>query len=315
MKSSDSGASRFLRRKPNFFMAVLAVIVAIILWVLVSRRDWVETEIEINIDYNSIPANLVVTDGQVNKLLVRLRGPEPLLRSLSRDHINYPINLSDIKKGDNIIPLSPEKLGARMRAFSIIDIQPSRIEIIADALAQKTVPLRVEFDSPLSDEALTIENQSASPSTVILRGPEKVLADISVLPVIVRPDPKITGKPQKVEITLDTQSFVTATPSIVTVQFTITSGRRELTREVPVSIAGDLLDHYQIEPKAIKLLLEVPEALSRDNKYLDQCKASVAPPPMQEGEILNLPITIVTPEGMKILSHPQKEVMVKKIKN
>lgn len=315
MKSSDSGASRFLRRKPNFFMATLAVIVAILLWVLVSRRDWVETEIEVNIDYNNIPANLVVTDGQISKLLVRLRGPEALLRSLTRDHINYPINLSGIKKGDNIIPLSPERLGARMRAFNVIDIQPTRIEIIADALTQKTVPVRVEFDSPLSDEALTIENQSASPSTVVLRGPEKVLSDISFLPVIVRPDPKITGKPQKLEITLDTQSFVTATPSAVTVQFTITSGRRELSREVPVSIAGDLIDHYQITPEAIKLLIEVPEALSKDTKYLGQCKATVAPPPMQEGEILNLPIAIVTPEGMKILSPPQKEVIVKKIKN
>ncbi|MDE5831880.1 MAG: YbbR-like domain-containing protein [Desulfovibrio sp.] len=317
MKSSDDDPGRFFKRKPNIYLAAIAVVIGVILWVFVSRKDLVDTEIEVGIDYNKIPANLVITDGQISKILVRLRGPERLLRTLSRER--YPINLSDIKKGENLIPLSQDKIldqmKAQMRGFKIIDIQPPRIELIADAIADKTVPVRVEYDSPLSDEALTIENLSVIPSTVVLKGPEKTLAGISFLPVVVRPDPKITGQVQTLEPTLDTDNFVTADPSRVKVQFIITSERVAVTRDVPVTIAGDLQDHYEINPAFIKLVIEVPEALSKDVKYIQQCRATVAPPPMEEGKEKTLPITIVTPEGMKILSPPPKNALVTKISN
>ena len=80
MKSSENnGASR---RAPHLFSMLLAVLVAVVMWYGVSVSDRLETQMEVNIDYYGIPPNLVVTDGLVSKITVRLRGPEALLRSI-----------------------------------------------------------------------------------------------------------------------------------------------------------------------------------------------------------------------------------------
>ena len=75
MKSSDPS-----RRPPHLLSMLLAVFIAVSMWYMVSVRDRLEAQIEVNLDYVGVPANLVVTDGLISKAIVRLRGPETLLR-------------------------------------------------------------------------------------------------------------------------------------------------------------------------------------------------------------------------------------------
>ena len=228
MKSSENNGG--LRRAPHLFSLLVAVLAAVAMWYVVSVRDRLEAQVEVNIDYYGIPPNLVVTDGLISKITVRLRGPETLLRSIPQQRLTQAVDLSDIKKGVTIVPLGGDNLGPNFRAFELVDIQPPRIVIKADTLLERSVPLRTIVDSPLRGGALTVENVSVSPATVVLRGPEDVVSDISSVPLTIMLDPKAAGTTVHQTIALDTPSLVTATPSSVRVQYTITSGRTVVSR-------------------------------------------------------------------------------------
>lgn len=311
--SSKDGLAKLTRRPPNFLIMLMAVGVATIMWYFVSIRDRLEAQVEINLDYTGIPANLMVTDGLVSKMTVRLRGPQTLLRSIPREKLNQTIDLSKIKKGENAVPLSGDGLGASFRAFDVVDIQPPRIVVKADNFTERNVPVRYEIESPLRENAFTVGNVSVDPGNVVISGPEEVISKISWLPLVIRPDPSKAGSlPESQRITLDTPSLVSATPSAVNVTYTITSGRATIARECPVTIVGDQDNAYEVKPNQIAFRIEVPEALAKNAQYLKQLEVSVVPPPMRPGEKTRVRLRVRAPEGMIIKNQSQMEVELTK---
>ena len=75
--------SKNSRKAPHLLSLLVAFAVAVGMWYVVSVRDRLEVQLEVGIEYNGIPSGLVVTDGLVSKVQVRLRGPEILLRSIN----------------------------------------------------------------------------------------------------------------------------------------------------------------------------------------------------------------------------------------
>lgn len=300
---------------PSWFFMLLAVIAATSMWYIVTVRDRIEAQLEVNIDYFDYPPNLVVTKGLINKATIRLRGPETLLRSIPKQRLNWPIDLSSIKKGVTIIPFTNEKLSPALRKFEVVDIQPSRLEVTADTLIERNVKVNPILESPLASTALTIENQTVSPSTVIIKGPEEDVAKISDVPVRIPLNPKNVGTPIQQVLPLDTPNFVTATPSSVTVRYTITSGRTVLSRICPLTLSGDSLHAYAITPDELNIMIEVPEALAHSANYLKKLEANVVVPPLDAGESKKARIHFRLPEGMTILGNPPTEVMVTRLKN
>ena len=185
--------SKNSRKAPHLLSLLVAFAVAVGMWYVVSVRDRLEVQLEVGIEYNGIPSGLVVTDGLVSKVQVRLRGPEILLRSISSRSLTEAINLSNIKKGTTIVPLTSDNMGPSLRAFELVDVQPPRIVITADTLAERSVPIRAVLESPLRSGALTVENVTVSPASVTLRGPEGVISSINNLPLGIRLDPKAAG--------------------------------------------------------------------------------------------------------------------------
>ena len=312
MKSSENNGS--LRRAPHLLSLLVAVLAAVGMWYVVSVRDRLEAQVEVNIDYYGIPPNLVVTDGLISKITVRLRGPETFLRSIPLQRLTQAVDLSDIKKGVTVVPLGGDNLGPTFRAFELVDIQPPRIVIKADTLMERSVPLRTIVDSPLRGGALTVENVSVSPATVVLRGPEDVVSDISSVPLTIMLDPKAAGTTVHQTITLDTPSLVTANPPSVRVQYTITSGRTVVSRRCKVELAGENRRQYTVEPEEVTVLVEVPEALAKSARYLGQLEVSVTPPALEPEQSKKVELRFRLPEGMTLLNPATEEVTVSRKK-
>lgn len=311
MKSSEK---KTLKSGPSWLAMLLALLVAAAMWYIVSIRDRIEGQVEININYYDIPPNLVVTNGLVNKVTVRLKGPEALLRSLPKERLTQSVSLASIKKGVTIVPLPSQSLSPTFRAFEIIDVQPPRIVVTADTLMERSVPVRAIVDSPLRGGALTVENVSVSPATVILRGPEDVVSAIANVPVTIPLDPKAAGTTVQQTMTLDTPSLVTSQPAAVRVRYTITSGRAVLSRACQVRVAHDASHHYTVQPKEVNLLVEVPEALAKSANYLNGLEVSATPPPLEIGESKKVKVRARLPEGMSLLNLSDEEVTITRIK-
>lgn len=299
MKSSEPSAAR---RLPNLFSALLALCVAVGLWYMVSVRDRLEAQLEVNLDYVGIPPGLMITDGLINKAVVRLRGPETLLRSAMRTAVSETINLSSIKKGVTVVPLNADHLDSRFRAFELIDVQPPRIQVTADTVMERTVPVKTVVDSPLRNGALTVENVSVTPATVLLRGPEELISAMSSVPLTIMLDPRAAGSTVQKVLPLDTPGLVTSTPSSVKVQYTITSGRTLVKRRCRVALIGANKRDYQLEPPEVELEVEVPEALAQHSRYLNELVVSVLVPVLPPGGAEPAPLRFNLPAGMTIVS-------------
>ena len=288
--------SKNSRKAPHLLSLLVAFAVAVGMWYVVSVRDRLEVQLEVGIEYNGIPSGLVVTDGLVSKVQVRLRGPEILLRSISSRSLTEAINLSNIKKGTTIVPLTSDNMGPSLRAFELVDVQPPRIVITADTLAERSVPIRAVLESPLRSGALTVENVTVSPASVTLRGPEGVISSINNLPLGIRLDPKAAGTTVEQTLLLDTPSLVTSNPASVKVQYTITSGR------TVISVEAQNASQFTVEPSHVEVMVEVPDALARNSSYLKRLEVMVVPPALEPGQKGTAEPRIQLPEGMTILN-------------
>lgn len=302
------------KNMPHLLSVLIAIITAVSMWYVVSVRDRLEAQLEINIDYHGVPSNLVITDGLVTKVHVRIRGPELLLRSILQQTLSQSIDLSGIKKGTTVVPLSSEHMGPQLRAFELIDVQPPRIVVKADNLMERSVPVRAEIESPLRSGVLTVENVIVSPASVTLRGPESVLSDMSHVPLIITLDPNAAGTTVRQTLALDTPSLVNAMPGSVEVQYTITSGRTVVTRQVKVEVEAENARNYAVEPGSLELLVEVPEALARNSTYLRKLGVIVVPPPMEIGQSRQVDPRIRLPEGMTLLNPSVNRVTISRKK-
>lgn len=302
------------KKMPHLLSLAVAIITAVGMWYVVSVRDRLEAQLEVSIDYNGVPPNLVITDGLISKVHVRMRGPELLLRAITQQTLTQAINLSGIKKGTTVVPLSGEHMGPQLRAFELIDVQPPRIVVKADNLIERSVPVRAEIESPLRSGVLTVENVIVSPASVTLRGPESVLSDMSHVPLIITLDPNAAGTTVRQNLPLDTPSLVNAMPGSVEVQYTITSGRTVVTRQVRVEVEAQNAQNYAVEPETLELLVEVPEALAKNSSYLRKLGGIVVPPPMEVGQSRQVDPRIRLPEGMTLLNPSVNPVTISRKK-
>ncbi|MDR2573235.1 MAG: YbbR-like domain-containing protein [Desulfovibrio sp.] len=294
----------------SLFSLVVAVFVSVSIWYMVSVRERRETQIDVIVDYFGIPADLVVTEGLVEKVTVRLRGPETLLRTFTQQRLVWTVNLSNVRKGATTVPLTSEILGRSAQTFDVVDIQPSRIVVKADRLVERSVPLRYILDSPLRGDALTVGEVDITPPAVVLRGPERVVSGISSLPVTITLDPRAAGSRVTENITLDTPNFVTSSPPVVQVKYAITSGRAVLSRQCRINLIAENSRLYDVSPEEVTISVEVPEALSKNSRYLNQLEVSAIPPKLESGQKAKAILQFRVPEGMTVLNPPLEEVII-----
>ncbi len=296
----------FSSKKQSVLLHVVSILISVCIatamWYMVSVRDRIEMQIDVNMDYIGIPKNLIVTDGLIKKITVRIRGPEALLRNVNSPHLSHQINLSHIKKGVSIVPLTAEKLSGYYRAFDVLDVQPPRIVVKADLIVERMVPVQPQLKSSLRKGAVTVSDVSVTPSSVTVRGPESVVADITSLRLPIDIDARASGSAVEQTLPLDSPSLVTLTPNNVRVNYTVTSKRVSVDHRYTVEVSSDTPDDFVVTPERVTLAVEVPENLANNKGYLNGLRLSVIPPvDLNEGDSVELPVHYRTPDGMVVL--------------
>ncbi len=305
----------FSSKKQSILLHVISILISVCIatamWYMVSVRDRIEMQCDVNMDYIGIPKNLIVTDGLIKKITVRVRGPEALLRNVNSPHLSHQIDLSHIKKGVSIVPLTAEKLSGYYRAFDVLDVQPPRIVVKADLIVERVIPVQPQIKSSLRKGAVTVSDVTVTPSSVTVRGPESVVSDITSLRLPIDIDARTSGSAVEQTLPLDSPSLVTLSPKNVRVNYTITSKRVSIDHQYRVEVSSDTPNRFTITPEIVTLAVEVPENLAGNRRYLDGLKLSVIPPvDLKEGECVDLPVHYRTPDGMVILEPMLETVKV-----
>ncbi len=299
------------RRKASRVITLLVSgLLAVLMWYVVCVSDVVEVQVELRLDYYGIPANLMVTDGLVNKTMVRVRGPQTLLRSDSARYVTKSVDLSGLKPGRNTVPLLKESLRETFRAFEVVEANPRQLIIQAEPVLERVLPVAPETYTPLRRGAIEVKECKISPDVVAVRGPESIVSGMTEVTLPVRVDAQSAGHAEYKDVPLPLPQMVTARPSSVTVEYTITSSRVAISRDYPVRLEAVNKEEYTLTPEILPVLVELPESLLKSSSYLRKLDVYILPPPLEPGQSVDAVVRYRPPEGMVIQSPPVRTVRV-----
>ncbi len=277
---------------------LVAFLLASGLWYTLNAKDQVERMIEVRLDYRGLPPNLVVTDGQLNKISVRVRGPMELLRAGAREDPSYTIDLSGLTPGDNVIPFAWGNTPTR--AFEVLETIPSRMVLHVEKIREDTVPVTVRLRSAPVTPSLRITDLSVNPPTVTVRGPASAVEPVKEIVAEIPAD--VLGEDREIteDVPLLAPPGVEIAPQVVKVQRTLDVRRRTVTLQRDI-VAEE--ENISVRPSHCALTVSVPRSLARDSNYLAQFQVTL-PSDVdvpEDGSPVEVTLQVSTPQGGRIV--------------
>lgn len=279
---------------------LLSLLLAGGLWYMVIGSAQVEAQFDLRVDYRGLPAGLVVRDGMVNRISVRLRGPGELLRGLHARDLSYTVDLAEVKKGANVLPLSVDSL-ADLKSYEVVDVSPSRLVLEVDVLTERVLPLEVNI-TPLPDAApLRLTNVLLEPSFVTVKGPESQIKPLEHLSVSFDPTQDMNEGTRAMSVAIAGPEQVDITPPVTTLRYTLALKTTELELRRVVQLDAENRARFEVKPRTVDLSVEVPEGRVRDAEYQAAIRVVVRPPRLAApGDGAEAPVLVVLPAGARL---------------
>ncbi|WMW65588.1 CdaR family protein [Nitratidesulfovibrio liaohensis] len=284
--------------RSNWQYAVMAFVMAVTLWYMVTGRERVEVVGEVRLEFKGIPQNLVVREGLVNKVSVRVRGPKGLVRVMTARDMSYAIDLSNLKRGTNIVPLTAEKL-PEARAFEVVEITPSRLTLEVDAIVEKDVPVAVDINGTIPVD-VRIDKTEVTPAKVHLRGPETLVARIDRVKVAVAAPGLDQARTMEVQATPTLPEATESTPPTVSVRVETALRMKETTLKREVAVQPPRGLRVQVAPRTVTLLLEMPASVAADAEALRSIRVYAEVPEGAGAGQERLPVRVDLPDRVRL---------------
>lgn len=275
----------------------VAFLMAVVLWYAVSGSEKVESQIDVRVDYRGLPQGLVVRSGQVSKVAVRVRASIGLLRSLSgRDYAFY-MDLSDVRKGENVLAINLAYLPFRS-GVEVIDVTPSRIFLEVDTIATKSLPLVADVTGKLPTDY--VAQVSFTPPEVTVTGPSSVIDQMTSIHVSVPVEPDAALGLTESKRLLPLPDGVDANPAEIQIATHIGIKRKltKVTRTVQVDTPGTVGKY--VRPDKVTISVAMPESLAGKAGSNDHIRAFVRLEKFDLGTY-TLPVEVSVPESAEFV--------------
>lgn len=152
----------------NFFLKLISILLAVILWYFVVSERSGETAISIPLDFRNIPTSLIIIKNPEESINVRISGPANRLRGLSPKNVKAIIDLSDAKPGTAEFIIQPEHI-TLPRGLRVTMVSPASLMLRFDTLLKKSLPVEAILVGKPS-EGFKLTGVSVDPPTVDIVG-------------------------------------------------------------------------------------------------------------------------------------------------
>jgi diadenylate cyclase len=168
----------FLRRVflENFWLKVVAILLAFTLWLKVHRDPITEVAIQVPVEFHNIPPNLEISSDTVYRSTVRLRGPERAIHQLDASEVRAEIDLTGLHPGERTFDVTAEQI-QHPRELAVVQIVPSEFHITFDAELKREVPVKPRIMGNFAS-GYEIGQVVVNPATVAISGPQKHVAAV-----------------------------------------------------------------------------------------------------------------------------------------
>jgi YbbR domain-containing protein len=154
----------------NLGLKLIAIALAVGLWLAVARDPIAEVAIEIPVEVRDVPQDLEISSEIAPKAQIRLRGPERTIRQLQSSDVYAAIEFNGVKPGERTFDLTAQQVH-EPAGLEVVQIVPSQFHLAFDV--RLTRPVRVQPRVIGSFvQGYHIGQILSDPSTVTITGPK-----------------------------------------------------------------------------------------------------------------------------------------------
>ena len=158
------------RRSGNFRFLLLALIIAAGLWGVTHTTSTTEQGFDIQVVFEEIPENLVITGQSADAINIRVLGSRPAVRDVSPSKMEYSVSVSGAKPGPSVFEVDISQLEAQLpRGARIVSRSPAILEVNFEGRGRRSVRVRPDIEGE-PPEGFLLAAVEAEPARVWLVG-------------------------------------------------------------------------------------------------------------------------------------------------
>lgn len=297
--------SRLSRRiVGNGRLKLFSIAFACGLWLFVNyaERD-AEKTLVVPVEFNNLPAQLMINGTRDEYVDLRLRGPRSLLSQLTSKKLK--LDLRDVRPGVASFRITPDMLNLP-RGVQLIRISPAQVNLSVAQIVKRTVPVQLELRGK-PPHGYIVKETEVKPEKIEVTGPapqieklQTVLTDTLDLTTLAQP---IT---RNVALRGPEEGFVSYSTDRVQVHIRVeeiiaTQEFRNLTIVVKNATA-----RATVLPARVTVTIRGPQRLLENFAFNeDQVFADAIG---QGAGVATIPVTIVLPSGLELVSQDPEQV-------
>ncbi|MBX3281469.1 MAG: hypothetical protein KF756_03225 [Acidobacteria bacterium] len=157
----------------DWHLKLLALGITLALWFAVTGLSKPMTARFSNVRLSMRSSDNTITDSEINTIDLVLSGDARKINQI--DSLSASVDLSGLQPGERTVTLTPANVFVPLPAgVKIDDIWPNRVQVKLERVEEKDVPVKIETTGDLGAN-LEVYSRTATPSRIMVRGPESVL--------------------------------------------------------------------------------------------------------------------------------------------
>ena len=166
----------------NLSLKLISLFFAATLWFYVTPiapKDTLEVNYVLPLELKNIPPNMMTVGKIEERIGVRLKGGQGVIRDINPDKLSVNLDLSNASEGVRFYNLDPGNINVPS-SIDVVRIEPRTIKIDMVKLKRKDVDVKVTLTgNPAS--GYRVKRISVNPPVITIEGPEAEVKDISSL--------------------------------------------------------------------------------------------------------------------------------------
>lgn len=297
--------------RQNWVYRLLAIILAIILWMYVTgeQNPTGEKVIHVPLETEDLREGLVVADRPA-EVQVRIEGRKIAVSSLLPRDVHAYVNLLNARVGDNLLPVRVEV----PEGINIIHVNPDQVNIKVDKIEQVQLPVQVTLLGAPASGYRALE-PVLKPSQVVISGSAATLKSIGRVYVEARIDQASGNFLAQLPVMLadregrPLQEWLTIKPEVVETFIPVVQDMPSKTLAVRPQLVGEPAKGYAVQrvilqPEVVEVFAPYNHLAALD--YINTAPVNIAGATKNVTVEANLEI----PAGVQVSSFPRVRVVV-----
>jgi YbbR domain-containing protein len=156
----------------NFALKLMSLMLATALWLIISRDEQpAEVAVRAPIVFQHVPANLEISSESIPEALIRVRGPERIVRQLRANEVQAEIDLSGSKAQDRTFDLTSQQV-RHPRDLAVVQVVPSQVHLSFDTRLTREVPVNPRVTGIFASGEQIVKVVS-DPPRIMITGPRR----------------------------------------------------------------------------------------------------------------------------------------------